>query len=136
MQIYLIKDISGSMSVLGKEIIAENAVQSLIKIKALNTEYSGIEFLNKEWQGSFQDLTDIFKTQNIERALVFTDGYFARSKEFSSFIDGLQSENKRCVFVYCGSDSKKSAYANLSRYVYEAEDLISAFHEVCGQYEI
>lgn len=48
MQIYLIKDISGSMTVLGKEIIAENAIQSLIKLKGLNAEYSGIEFLNKE----------------------------------------------------------------------------------------
>lgn len=130
MQIYLIKDISGSMTVLGKEIIAENAIQSLIKLKGLNAEYSGVEFLNKEWQGSFQELTDIFKTQNIERALVFTDGYFVRLKELSSFIDRLKSENKRCVFVYCGCD------ANLNRYGYEAEDLISALHEVCGQYEI
>lgn len=130
MQIYLIKDISGSMSVLGKEIIVENAVQSLIKLKERNTEYSDVEFLSKEWQGSFQELTDTFKTQNIERGVVLTDGYFVRSKELSSFIDRLQSENKRCVFVYCGSD------ANLSRYGYEAEDIISAFHEACGKYEV
>lgn len=130
MQIYLIKDISGSMSVLGKEIIAENAIQDLIKHKELSEEYSDIEFVHKEWHGSFQELTDIFKTQNIERCLVFTDGYFARLKELSSFIDGLQLENKRCVFVYCGCD------ANLSRYGYEAEDIISAFYEACGKYEV
>jgi hypothetical protein len=130
MQIYLIKDISGSMSVLGKEIIAENAIQSLIKLKEFDAAYSGVEFVNQDWHGSFQVLIDIFKTKNIERALVFTDGYFASLKELSYFVNILKSENKRCIFVYCGSD------ANLSRYGYEAEDLISALHEVCGQYEI
>ncbi len=130
MQIYLINDTSSSMTVLGKTPIVENLTKTIYQASLIDSYYSDIEFSVVNWNGKFEELNNLLMNQKIERALVLTDGYFAKSKDIKNFVKKIEEENKKCIFVHCGCD------ANINRTVYKAEDIMLALNEVCGRYEV
>ncbi len=130
MQIYLINDTSSSMSVLGKTVIVENLIKTIYQIKKIDSYYTDFEFSIINWNGKLEELQYLFINHKIENALIFTDGYFAKSKDIKSFTQKIEGENKKCSFVYCGCD------AHINKTAYKAEDLMLALNEVCGRYEV
>ncbi|MEL3908221.1 MAG: hypothetical protein P1P64_04310 [Treponemataceae bacterium] len=123
--IYLITDISASMSVLGKSAIVGNLKTTLYTLKEIDDKFSTVQFEECEWNGTNEELKNIFASKNIEKAFVFTDGYF--SDETENFILETNKDSKNIVVVFCGSDSKVKNKIGI-----EPKDICYSFEKLVG----
>ncbi len=133
MQIHLIKDVSGSMSVLGKSVITKNLIRTLESAIEIDTKYVNLEFVKVEWGGGVEQLEEIITNQEIKKAIIFTDGYaFGSKTKLPEIIKNDEAKNKKYIIVYCGCDANiKKSWGG-----YKATDILSALDDVSGLYEV
>lgn len=106
MNITVLVDASGSMSVLGKETICKSLIQTLNLLSKLNPGYKDYSFNFQNWDKSTRKLVN-----TEEKYLVLTDGFD---------LDNIENRNVSIVLV--GEDAPKISKVNYFR----AIDILNA----------
>lgn len=126
--IYVISDTSGSMNCLAKPVIVKNLCTTLEAIKETDGRFLDVEWTYCDWDGSASALQQLFEAQHIERAFIFSDGYYEKATE--NFILRCNTDGKKVIVVYCGSDAKINKKVGV-----KAQDICFAFEEIAKFYE-
>ena len=106
MNITVLIDASGSMSVLGKETICESLVQTMSLLPKLNTSYKDFSFDFQNWEKD----VDILENQT-KKFLVLTDGFDLKSLD-----------NRNISVVLIGEDAPQISKVNY----FKAIDIMNA----------
>ncbi len=106
MNITVLIDASGSMSVLGKETICESLVQTMSLLPKLNTSYKDFSFDFQNWEKD----VDILENQT-KKFLVLTDGFDLKSLD-----------NRNISVVLVGEDAPQISKVNY----FKAIDIMNA----------
>lgn len=126
--IYVISDTSGSMSCLAKPVIVKNLQNTLSALKGTDCRFADVELAACNWDGSLSALQQLFEEKLIERALIFSDGYYEKAVE--DFILRCNADGKKVLVVYCGSDAQMNKKIGV-----EAKDICFAFEDTAAIYE-
>ena len=106
MNVTVLIDASGSMSVLGKETICESLIQTLSLLPKLNLSYVDYSFDFQNWD---KDIS-VLENQK-EKFLVLTDGFDLKSLD-----------NRNISVVLVGEDAPRTSNANY----FKAIDIMNA----------
>lgn len=107
MNVTVLVDDSGSMSVLGKKTICESLIQTLTLLTKLNHSYKDWSFNFQNWDKDTKEL----KNSREEKYIVLTDGFD---------IDSIDNRNVSVVLV--GEDAPKVSKINY----FKAIDILNA----------
>lgn len=107
MNVTVLVDASGSMSVLGKEAICESLIQTLTLLTKLSPPYKDWTFDFQNWNKDTRELKD----SSEEKYIVFTDGF-----------DIENIENRNVSVVLVGEDSPDVSKVNY----FKAIDILNA----------
>ena len=115
MNIPVLVDASGSMSVLGKEEISKSMIQTLSLLNKLYPKFNDIEFDFKNWNLSEDTLEKLNNTS--AKTVLLTDGF-----------DISPIDNRNVVVILIGEDCASCSNHNY----FKAVDILNAIDYLLG----
>lgn len=104
-KLYVIVDVSGSMSTMGKTAIVSTSLRTL--------EQSGITLETIQWNGESTSLKNILDRTNGSKTIMLTDGYAILDGDNSTLKDYVNKNPNQFWLVQCGLDAATNEFSGL-----------------------